>query len=390
MTAGSDQTFVACLTPAGRGAIASLCLLGADAWRVIRNLWTPLPRSQITLPEEPTVGPIWLGRLGDKAQDEVVLAVKYLQPTPCVEIHCHGGGEMVRVLIETFQRHGIKECSWQELEGRAAGRSGRAAIVALLPQAPTIRTASILLDQYHGAFESSLDAIFEQWERQNHQNVRELLDGLAKYSAVGRHLTHPWQVVIAGAPNVGKSSLVNAIAGYQRCIVAPTPGTTRDLVTVVIAIDGWPIELSDTAGFRHVSEDLEQEGIAVARQAAQAADLCLWVVDSSVPPQWPDFQLPSLRMVINKIDLPPAWDMGQAGAAVQVSARTGFGIPDLCQAVAKWLVPDASSPGAAVPYSAALCSAVEAAWHHYLAGELDKSVAALRKARSQIKSVSAP
>jgi tRNA modification GTPase len=240
------------------------------------------------------------------------------------------------------------------------------------------------LDQYHGAFDRRLDAILEEARRKNYEAVGLLLGDLAKYSALGRHLVDPWRVVIAGAPNVGKSSLANAIAGYQRSIVAPTPGTTRDLVTMTLAMDGWPIELSDTAGLRRIDNDLEQEGMALARQAVQDADLCLWVLDSSVPAQWPDLHRKSVRSVINKIDLPPAWDTSQAGA-VQVSARTGAGIPALCQSIGKGLVPDEPPPGAAVPYLSELCSSVEAAWRHHLAGQHEASIAAVREARGEIK-----
>jgi tRNA modification GTPase len=67
---------------------------------------------------------------------------------------------------------------------------------------------------------------------------------------LGRHLTRPWRVVVAGAPNVGKSSLINALAGFTRTVVTAVPGTTRDVVATAAAIDGWPVELIDTAGLR--------------------------------------------------------------------------------------------------------------------------------------------
>ena len=83
-------------------------------------------------------------------------------------------------------------------------------------------------------------------------------------------------MVVAGAPNVGKSSLVNALAGFQRSVVSEIAGTTRDVVSVQLAFDGWPVELTDTAGLRE-AEGLEAEGVARANRALAEADLVLWV-----------------------------------------------------------------------------------------------------------------
>ena len=133
----------------------------------------------------------------------------------------------------------------------------------------------------------------------------------SQFAGLGRHLTRPWQVVIAGAPNVGKSSLANALAGYQRAVVSEIPGTTRDLVTTEIALEGWPVELIDTAGLREPGEDLESQGIERALTAAGSADVCLWVLDSSAQPEWPAPPSANMRFVINKVDLPAAWDRNQ-------------------------------------------------------------------------------
>ncbi len=130
-----------------------------------------------------------------------------------------------------------------------------------------------------------------------------------------------------GAPNVGKSSLVNALAGYERSIVAPTPGTTRDVVTTNIAIDGWPIELADTAGLREATEALEGEGIDRARSAGQSSDLVLWVLDAAASPVLPSSSLAHVVLLVNKIDLPSAWNLQDVAGATHVSALRGEGLP---------------------------------------------------------------
>jgi tRNA modification GTPase len=155
----------------------------------------------------------------------------------------------------------------------------------------------------------------------------------------------------------GKSSLVNALAGYQRSIVSATAGTTRDVVTVTLALDGWPVELADTAGVRESAEELERLGIDRARQASAAADLSLWLFDATEPPVWPE---PSGHwlFVVNKTDQPPVWDLDTVGEAVRVSARTGEGLPELIRAVVQRLVPGVPTPGAGVPFTPGLADAL--------------------------------
>jgi tRNA modification GTPase len=235
----------------------------------------------------------------------------------------------------------------------------RTAALTALIEAPTLRTAGILLDQYHGAMTKMLEAVQSAQKLNDLAEAGRLLDQVSRHAAVGRHLTTPWRVAVLGAPNVGKSSLVNALAGYQRSIVAPTPGTTRDVVTTLIAVDGWPVELIDTAGLREEAAGLEEQGIGRARTVGQSADLCLWVLDAAAEPDWPEATLAKIQMVINKIDLSPAWDLDRAEEAVRVSAHTGVGVGDLCQALARWLVPEPPPPGAAVPFTPELARQVE-------------------------------
>jgi tRNA modification GTPase len=359
----ADATLVACFTPPGAGAIATLALRGPLAWSIARTLFRIGRPPGKELPLSLTVGKHWLGRLGEDPRgacaDDVMLVVKRAAPSPWLELHCHGGPEVVRYLLEILAAGGARPCAWQNLENTTAEEPESARALSALVEAPTVRTAAILLDQYHGAFGRAICAIRAALAGNNLEDAQARLADLVQYAPLGRHLTSPWRVVIAGAPNVGKSTLVNALAGFQRSVVAPTPGTTRDVVTTTTAIDGWPVELADTAGIRAEAGELEQMGIDLARAAAAQADLCLCVFDSTADLVFPAPGDRLVRYVVNKIDLPAPPGFLAPADAVHVSAILGQGIPDLCQYLSRWLVSRVPTPGAAVPYTPALCDRIE-------------------------------
>jgi tRNA modification GTPase len=265
------------------------------------------------------------------------------------------------LLLALLLGNGLEEVAWDEFILRTEEDPWQGLAGLHLARAPTLRTAAILLDQYHGALPRQLRTILDALQEAKGEQARQMLEELGSWAGVGRHLTAPWKVVVAGAPNVGKSSLVNALAGYQRSIVAPMPGTTRDVVTTRLAVDGWPIELADTAGLRGEAETLEQQGIERARAVLRRADLCLWVLDASTEPVWPDEELCEPVLVVNKIDLPPAWNGERAPTALRVSARTGEGVAELLSALGNRLVPRPPPAGAAVPFTAELADRIEAA-----------------------------
>jgi tRNA modification GTPase len=371
-----EPTYAACLTPPGAAAIATLALHGPQAWPLACELFRPLADT-VWPPSPPVAGRFWLGRLCEQSNgptvDEVVLTLRQLTPVPCVEIHCHGGREVVRWLLELLAARSVQICSWQDFTRLTTPDPLQSAAAIALADAPTIRTAGILLDQLNGALGRALAAVRAALERNDLAEADRLLGEILRFADVGRHLTIPWRVAVLGAPNVGKSSLINALAGYQRSVVAPTPGTTRDVVTTRIAVDGWPIELADTAGLRDSAEELEGQGIDRARRAARESDLCLWLLDITAPPMWPDTDILQARLVLNKIDVPAAWDLNQAPEAVRVSARTGEGMADLCRALADWLVPEPPPVGAAVPFTAELTIMIDEARRHCTLGRTDEA-----------------
>jgi tRNA modification GTPase len=367
------ETLAARLTPAGTGAIATLALGGPSAWSIVRGLFRPRSDSGRELPDRPEPYRVWLGRFGAETADEVVLAVKQAEPVPWAEIHCHGGRAVVDLLLETLARRGARVCDAADFVRLMTPADPlRQLAWERLPHAPTVRTAAILLKQCDGAFGQAVDMILAALAA-DPAAAESRLRELVRFTPVGRHLVEPWRVTVAGAPNVGKSTLVNALAGYQRSIVSPTPGTTRDVVTTAIALDGWPVELADTAGLRPDAEALENQGIERARGAVAAADLCLWVLDAGADPVWADLPPERVLLVVNKMDLTAAWDLSRAAGAVHVSARTGAGMPELCAAIVRRLIPEAPSPDDSVPFTPDLGDRIEEAHGHLIAGRRDEA-----------------
>ena len=143
----------------------------------------------------------------------------------------------------------------------------------------------------------------------------------------GRIIREGLQIAIVGEPNVGKSSVFNALVGASRAIVTDVPGTTRDLITEVVDIEGLRVTLVDTAGLRDTSDPVEIEGVSRAHQAMAVADLILRVEDRSRARTAPvACKKHKVLYVANKSDLTPVWNDDRA---VSVSAATGIGLDDL-------------------------------------------------------------
>ena len=171
-------------------------------------------------------------------------------------------------------------------------------------------------------------------------DLREQTTRLLAAGARGRLVREGLQIAIVGKPNVGKSSVFNALACASRAIVTDVPGTTRDLVTEAIDLDGLRATLVDTAGLRATTDVVEALGVARSKQAHAVADLTLLVLDRSLPLDSADREamaetIDKNRLIVaNKADLPPAWRDGETSAAVSVSATTGAGLDELRRQIA--------------------------------------------------------
>ncbi|MEW8506701.1 MAG: tRNA uridine-5-carboxymethylaminomethyl(34) synthesis GTPase MnmE [Candidatus Thiodiazotropha sp.] len=183
--------------------------------------------------------------------------------------------------------------------------------------------------------EEEIDFLNDNTVSERLQTVLGEIESTVKSAHTGRLLRDGLTLVIAGRPNAGKSSLLNALAGAESAIVTEIPGTTRDLLRERITIDGMPLHIIDTAGLRESQDPVEAEGIRRARQQIEQADRVLWVFDDHTDPRHLAIdrsQLPQgvpVTLVRNKIDIagrPAAVSEDESGFEIALSAKRGEGI----------------------------------------------------------------
>jgi tRNA modification GTPase len=360
----------AVLTPRGRGAVATIRVRGFDAPFDERGPSLFRPRNQ--QPAAP-VGRIVFGEWGRDPAEEVVVCRR---DEATIDIHCHGGDIAVRRILRDLEHAGFPTVSANELQTADSSRFA-AECAEALANALTLRTANILLEQYSGTLRAAIESLRDNLPADPHDVAHGAaeIDSILRWDEFGLHLTAPRKVAILGRPNVGKSSLLNALAGFSRAIVYDEPGTTRDVISTETAFEGWPVRLLDTAGLRDAVDPLETAGIGLARDAGAAADCRLLVVDVSDPPEADDLRLlaewPDALIVANKSDLPDAWGGLLPEGVLRVSARTGIGVDALIESITKRLVPCLPSAGTAVPVAPRQVELLAAARQALLAGDVN-------------------
>jgi len=314
----------------------------------------------------PAVGAIIYGHVLDadgRPLDEVLLA---RVAADVFEVNCHGGPAAVRAVGARLAALGLEPVDADALlEREGATRLERDARRALR-RATTPLAARVLLDQSAGALAAALAAARADLDAGRPAEAAARLGRLAaSWAGCGRFLADPPRVVLAGRPNVGKSTLLNHLVAADRVLTAPTPGTTRDAVEVEAALEGAPVVLVDTAGLRDAGDLVEREGVARATQEARRAALVVYLLDASSGrrPQ-DDAALARLGapplVVWNKVDAAPVGS-GPPPGETAVSALTGAGVAALAPAILDrlgWCPPD---PGQAVPFTAEQAEAVAAA-----------------------------
>ena len=368
----TSDTIVAIATPPGRGGIGVVRISGPDADRIARELTgrgRPFKQRRATF-----------SRI---AADQVV--VTYFQAPASytgedvVELSAHGSPVILNAIVRAAIDAGARLAEPGEFTLRAFLHNKidlvQAEAVADLVNAVTPLQARTAFDQLEGTLtqaigeierdlfdviaklEASLDFPDEGYHFVAPTEARASLgaiiarvDALLAQAARGRLIRDGAQVAIAGAPNVGKSSLFNALLNTNRAIVTAIPGTTRDLLTERADIGGLSLSLIDTAGVRETADVVEQEGVARSRSALRVADLVVVMLDRSRPLSDEDRDVLAStagqrRVVVsNKSDLPAQLSSAQLEPLepLELSATTGSGISTLIDAIATTLA--ASEP----------------------------------------------
>lgn len=363
-----SETRLAIMTPHGRGAVGTIVLDGPcafDLFAQVFRLPSGSPLNRETFPNDrPVFGFLSLGT-GNLQEGTVVHRVGDRR----IELHVHGGDSICQAVVQTFRDLGASIRTWNDPSFYSDSVADQ--VERLLPCTLTEKTAAILLRQADGRLARAMQRL-SQKKAKSHASPEELKK-LAAARFLGEHLTKPFRVLILGPVNAGKSSLINALVGFNRAVVDSTPGTTRDPVSAMTAIDGWPVQFIDTAGLNSTPDELEAQGIAMALSSRKDADLILFVFDvtrdssfcdpanhglvdckkllennASLPPRYltghtPDSVQPQSLTVLNKTDLPqslwhPEW-LNSDRIDLRVSAKSGNGIDLLLNTIITALLP---------------------------------------------------
>ena len=301
-----------------------------------------------------------------------------------VEIHCHSGYAILRAILQAVLAQGARLAKPGEFTLRAflSGRLDLSQAEGVLEVIQARTESALRVAQAHLAgglgrrlagvrvallgvlaqLEAALDFPEEGAEltpaalKEQLADPRKELERLLATYRQGRLLREGVRVVLAGRPNVGKSSLLNRLLNADRAIVTDIPGTTRDVIEETVTLGGLAICLSDTAGLREARDRVEELGVARSREQLAQADLVLYLVDASDPPSPEDTRVIAeladrpVIIVVNKTDLPPQLDTDDLRRAwphpvVAISALTGQGLPDLEQAVLDLVLQGGVHPG---------------------------------------------
>jgi tRNA modification GTPase len=358
----SSETIAAISTPPGEGAIALVRISGANAIEIADKIFRGKERPSRFASHVQHLGEIFgaENQLIDQAVLSAHRAPASYTGEDLIEISCHGGTLVSAKVLEVCLRAGARAARPGEFTERAFlnGKMDltQAEAVIDLIRARTDLALRSATEQLEGGLgdqirkirdgliallaqiNASIDFPEEGIEPEEDEmlcarldSIREQISALLATADQGRVLREGVRVVIYGATNAGKSSLLNRLLGYDRVIVSDTHGTTRDTIEETVNLEGVPIRLLDTAGLRASESELEREGIARTEKSLQLADLRLHIADRNAPkPAHFNGTTSGANeiVILNKSDLPEDGDWKDF-AALRISCVTGDGLPQL-------------------------------------------------------------
>ncbi|MFQ6091525.1 MAG: tRNA uridine-5-carboxymethylaminomethyl(34) synthesis GTPase MnmE [bacterium] len=371
-----EETIAAISTPPGEGGISVVRMSGRQALSIADRLFRGKVRPSQSLSHRVLHGRISAPRSGEPI-DEVLLVVmrgpKTYTAEDMVEVNCHGGYLVTRGVLEAVLSCGARLAEPGEFTKRAFlnGRIDLAQAEAVLDvvRSRTPAGLRLALEQLGGGLSSAVERVRHQLVEvlsqlevavdfsesdiqalsrgQQISSIAEILrsvEGLIQTSDAGKILREGAKMAIVGKPNVGKSSLLNALLKEERAIVSPIPGTTRDTIEEWLNLEGLPLRIVDTAGLGGAADEIEREGGRRAEERMGQADVVLFVVDGSVPLDERDVYI-AQRLngkrhiaVINKIDLKQMMDEDRlpglvGGPVLKISALRGLGLEALKRSI---------------------------------------------------------
>jgi tRNA modification GTPase len=372
----TDDTIAAISTSIGHGGIGIVRISGNDAIRIADKLFLSLKKKK--LKHTPSHRIIY-GRIVEPGSreviDEVLLSVMKAPGTytreDIIEINCHGGAVAVRRVLELVLKYGARLAGPGEFTQRAFlnGRIDLAQAEAVLDviSALTDESQKTAIRQLSGNLSSKLEGIREKLidltalveafidfpeddieplsvkeMKKKARGIQRALHNLIDSSKYGLILRDGLKTAIIGRPNVGKSSLLNALLQHDRAIVTELPGTTRDVIEEYLNIEGLPLKIMDTAGIRSVQDIAEKEGVKRSLMTMEDADLVLVILDGNSALHKTDLELleksksKNTILVINKTDLPQKIRLDNPpGEVIRISAKNGSGLDSLKKKIFK-------------------------------------------------------
>ncbi len=360
-----EPPIAALATPPGASALAVIRVSGSGCLDMLE----PLVISRPALADRPGGTQSWAKLAEDGGWiDDVMLSVhrapRSYTGEDTVEISCHGNPTIVSRILSALFRAGIQLAQPGEFT-RRAWMNGKMDLTQAEAVMDLIQAGSDL------ALRSAQQQLAGGWRQRFEEVHQRLLEIIAEVEAAidfpeegiepegaaaliqrcialsqqlndylssaerGRTLREGLRIALVGAPNAGKSSLLNILLERERALVSPIPGTTRDYLEEQFSLEGLPVRLVDTAGLRDGAEAVEQAGMAMTQEIMASADFILCVYDGSQPPPATLLPRPADRslLVLNKIDLPVHPDWTAQPGLVRISCQSGAGLKELRQTI---------------------------------------------------------